>query len=316
VNPVNISTATLSSTNPNGVLILDTTQATQGQTSMITVTATDSFDHTTAQQSFVVTVGPYSGPTSSSLIQTVNFKPFANPTPVATTANTAQQVELAGQVTFPVATIGALLKYSILSQPSHGTISNFNPFTGTVTYTPAAGYAGADTFTYDVTTTGPNTSAPPATSNAGTVTVTIAPPPPVTVQTVQISLNKRHLVTQILVTFSGPVDSIEADLTTTYRLSTQGKHGLFNAKGSKIFHLRKASDTASSDQVVLKPKTPFTLAKPVELIIFGTPPSGLQDSFGRYIDGADNGQAGSNADVLLERRGVFIDPTAAQVRSS
>ena len=66
VNPVNITTATLSSTNPNGVLILDTTQATQGETSTITVTATDSTDHTTMSQSFVVTVGSYAGPSGSS----------------------------------------------------------------------------------------------------------------------------------------------------------------------------------------------------------------------------------------------------------
>jgi len=316
VYPLTITSTTLTPTNPNGVVVIDTTQAHPDETSSITVTATDSVDHTTAQQSFVVTVGPYTGPTSSALIQTVNFKPFANPTPVATIEDTAQQVQLAGQDTIPIIGETVPLTYSILSQPGHGTISSFNPSTGTFIYTPTPGFTGTDTFTYNVTTTGPNTSAPPATSNPGTVTVTVGAPPLVTLQAVQISVNKRHLVTQILVTFSGPVDSTEADLTTTYRLSTQGKHRLFNFKGSQIFRLRKAFYTASSDQVALTPKTPFTLARPVQLIIFGTPPSGLQDSFGRYIDGADNGRAGSNATALLERRGVFVGPAAPQARTA
>src|SRR5271157_4759908 len=53
-------------TNPNGVLLIDTTRATAGQTATITVTATDPTDHTTSiPQTFTVTVGAYNGPTSS-----------------------------------------------------------------------------------------------------------------------------------------------------------------------------------------------------------------------------------------------------------
>ena len=63
--PVVINSATLSSTNPNGVLHIDTTSATAGQTATITVTATDPTDDTTATQSFTVTVGAYNGPTNS-----------------------------------------------------------------------------------------------------------------------------------------------------------------------------------------------------------------------------------------------------------
>src|SRR5271157_2707340 len=53
-------------TNPNGVLLINTTGATAGQTATITVTATDPTDHTTSiPQTFTVTVGAYNGPTSS-----------------------------------------------------------------------------------------------------------------------------------------------------------------------------------------------------------------------------------------------------------
>lgn len=40
--------------------------------------------------------------------------------------------------------------YTITSEPSHGSISNFNPSTGTFTYVPTSNYSGSDTFTYTV----------------------------------------------------------------------------------------------------------------------------------------------------------------------
>ena len=70
-----INSVALSSTNPNGVLHIDTTSATAGQTATITVTATDPTDHTTATQSFTVTVGAYNGPTNPA----INFVPLTNP---------------------------------------------------------------------------------------------------------------------------------------------------------------------------------------------------------------------------------------------
>ena len=65
ITPVVINAATLSSTNPNGVLHIDTTAATAGETATITVTATDPTDHTTATRSFTVTVAAYNGPTNT-----------------------------------------------------------------------------------------------------------------------------------------------------------------------------------------------------------------------------------------------------------
>ena len=55
--PITITSATLSSTNPNGTLLIDTTQAVQDETSIITVTATDPTNGTTATQTFQVSVG-------------------------------------------------------------------------------------------------------------------------------------------------------------------------------------------------------------------------------------------------------------------
>src|SRR5262249_10510922 len=73
----------------------------------------------------------------------------------------------------------------------------------------------------------------------GTLTVTRSttqPPitPLVTMTGVKVSANKKHLVTQILVTFSGPVKVAEAQNRSTYRLVIAGKKGSFTAKNAKV----------------------------------------------------------------------------------
>lgn len=60
------------------------------------------------------------------------------------------------------------------SRPANGTVT-FNALTGAVTYTPAAGFSGTDTFTYAVSDTQGESSA--ATSVTVTVTPTVTEPP-------------------------------------------------------------------------------------------------------------------------------------------
>jgi len=57
--------------------------------------------------------------------------------------------------------------------------------------------------------------------------------------------------------------------------------------------------------VALKPKKPFALTKPVQLLVYGTGTTGLQDSYGRYIDG------GNNATAVLSRHGATITAVAS-----
>jgi cyclophilin family peptidyl-prolyl cis-trans isomerase len=174
---VSITGVSLSSTNPNGVLLIDTTQAKQAETSVITITATDSVNHTKTSEDFAVTVGAYNGPTTSNLVQTVNFKPFATPGTAPTAVNTTTSDSLASQNTFPVSGVTYPLLYTIVSPPTHGTISGFNPATGQFNYTPDVGFAGTDSFQFTATAEGPNNGinnspsfypAAPATSNPAT----------------------------------------------------------------------------------------------------------------------------------------------------
>ena len=61
---------------------------------------------------------------------------------------------------------GSSPTYAIVNQPTHGALSNFNSTAGTFTYTPAIGFSGSDSFTFDVS----NGS---VTSTPATITITV-----------------------------------------------------------------------------------------------------------------------------------------------
>jgi hypothetical protein len=124
--------------------------------------------------------------------------------------------------------------------------------------------------------------------------------PLVTMTTVHTVTNKKHLVTQITVGFSGAVNAGEADSLATYRLATAGKKGSFTARNAKVIKLKSAVYNAATNTVTPTPQKAFKLAKPVQLLVYGVSPSGLQDGSGQFING------GSNAVALLGRGGVTI----------
>jgi hypothetical protein len=135
-------------------------------------------------------------------------------------------------------------------------------------------------------------------------------PPLVTLAQVQPVFNKKHLVSEILVTFSGAVNAAEAQQTGVYRLVTPGKHDSFTAKNAGTVKLRSALYNAASNTVTLTPKKAVPLSKPVELTINGNAPSGLQDSLGRLIDGDRDGTPGGDAAAVLRRSGAVISAIA------
>ncbi len=182
VNPVDMTSASLSDGNPNGVLLIDTTQATAGESATFMVTATDPTDGSTVSQSFTVTVGAYAGPTDPA----IDFKPLASPVTATAPGGKATAVTLTGKDGYPDKTKTGTLTYSLVSQPSDGTITNFDATTGTFDYTPNPGFTGTDTFQYEVQELGPappissseNGPAVTTTSDPTTVTITDTPTAP------------------------------------------------------------------------------------------------------------------------------------------
>jgi subtilisin-like proprotein convertase family protein len=135
----------------------------------------------------------------------------------------------------------------------------------------------------------------------------VPPPAPlVTLQNVVLVKNKKHLVTEILVGFSGGVNAAEADSTKTYELIAANKAGQFIATKKTLLKLKSAA--LSGNTVTLKLKSPLQLKKAVELVVNGVAPAGLQDTEGRLIDGNHDGIAGGNAVAVIKKPGtVTID---------
>jgi subtilisin-like proprotein convertase family protein len=134
-----------------------------------------------------------------------------------------------------------------------------------------------------------------------------APPPPplVTLESVELKTNRKHQVTGIVLDLSGAVNASEARAIATYELVAAGSGGSFTTKTAKAIKIKSAAYNAATHQVILTP-APFTLSKPVELVVNGNGPHGLKDAEGRYIDGAHDGVSGTNAVVRLSRGGVTM----------
>lgn len=92
--------------------------------------------------------------------------------PVATDTSATSAGQPVSVVLHGTDSTGAPVTYTITSGPSNGTLGPIDQATGTVTYTPNAGYSGPDSFTYTV-------SSANGTSNTATATMTITPPAPV-----------------------------------------------------------------------------------------------------------------------------------------
>ena len=159
--------------------------------------------------------------------------------------------------------------------------------------------------TVSLSNPGPNATL--ASLSTATVVIQGANQPPpastlVTMQSVQLVTNKKHLVTQIVVGFSGAVNAAEAKSTKTYQLITGSAAGLFKPTKKALIKIKSAA--LSGNSVTLKLKKPLKVSKAVELVVQGVAPNGLQDSAGRFIDGNHDGVAGGNATAVIKKPGV------------
>jgi hypothetical protein len=102
--------------------------------------------------------------TATVSITVTQVPPTCSNVSATTSAGTAVSIQLTC-----TDSAGRVLSYAIAGPPAHGATSAFNSATGALTYTPAAGFSGADTFTFNATAGGQS-------SNTATVTITVNAP--------------------------------------------------------------------------------------------------------------------------------------------
>ena len=165
----------------------------------------------------------------------------------------------------------------------------------------ASGLAGTSTSLISLTT--PTTT----TTGSGAPVVTMT-----SVQVVKVKV-KHKSTTEILIGFSGSLNAAEASNIAEYTLIQAGKKQSFTGKGTKHLPLLNAVYNAANHTVALTPKRKLP-NKPIELILNGQSPSGLEDSNGNLIDGNRDGQPGGNGIAVLKGKTATI--TAVAVNSA
>ena len=116
-------------------------------------------------------------------------------------------------------------------------------------------------------------------------------------------------MTQIDVTFSGQVNAAQADKSRLYHLAYTGKQGSHTAGNAVVVKLRSAKYNAATDTCHAHSEQAVRTQGPGRSSSRSTerPHPVSRTSSGRYLDGADNGQAGSNAVVSISKNGVNIE---------
>jgi uncharacterized repeat protein (TIGR01451 family) len=121
---------------PQGIWTVDTSAGT------VTFTPNANFSGTVT---LPYTVKDNLGEQTNSATITVVVGPNAVNDSYTTPFNTPVSGNAATADTYPAGSV-----FSQTSSPAHGTVSGFNPSTGAYTYTPALGFTGVDSFTYQV----------------------------------------------------------------------------------------------------------------------------------------------------------------------
>lgn len=135
--------------------------------------------------------------------------PVANAQSISVTYNTPKSFSL-------TATGTGTLTYTVVSQPTHGTLSGTAP---ALTYTPASNYLGTDSFTFKAADSNGQNSAP------ATISITVATAPPVAnAQSVTVAYNGTKTIT-----LSGTGYG-----TLTYTVVSQPSHGTLSGTAPNL----------------------------------------------------------------------------------
>jgi YVTN family beta-propeller protein len=159
----------------------------------------------------------------------VNAPPVANNQSVTTNMNTAKAITLTA-----LDAEGDPLIYSIVAGPSHGTLSG-TP--SNLTYTPASGYSGADSFTFKVNDGN-------ADSNTATVSIKVNAPPVANDQSVTTNKDVAKAITLTATDPDG--DSL------TYSIVAGPSHGTLGTLAGATVTYTPPSGYTGSDSFTFK----------------------------------------------------------------
>jgi len=165
-------TLTASDTDGDTLVFAIVANPTHG-TAVITDINTGAFTYTptggySGNDSFTFKATDGSGNASNVATESVTINANTNTAPVASNGSVSTNAGTAVSGKLNAAdTDGDALTFSVVTAPSHGSVTLTNASTGTFTYTPVSGFSGSDGFTFKATDSAGNVS------NTATETVTV-----------------------------------------------------------------------------------------------------------------------------------------------
>lgn len=310
------SNTTLSTTAANGVLTvasdaegeaLFVTIVTTTTHGSLTLNADGSFSYSPAlnyfgPDSFTYTVGDASasGNSATVSINVLHQAPvaldttFSTSTGVALIRSAAQGVLAPGSATDPQ---GQPMTVSLLSATTNG-ILTLNP-NGSFSYTPAAGFTGTDTFTYQV-------SDPIAVGNTATATITVANQPPVANN---FSYTTRQNTTLAVTAANGVLahaSDAEGETMTAVLVSTTS-NGVLALKPDGSFTYTPNNNFTGSDSFKYQASDPNGTSTPATItLVVDQPPVAVNDAYTvsinqKLITTAANGVLANDTDKENEK---------------
>lgn len=176
-------------------------------------------------------------------IAAVNDLPTGASQTVSVNQNASKLIQLFGDDGDPELT--QAITFSIVSQPSHGTLTGFNPTSGALTYVPSATFSGTDTFSYKVAEDGPDGLV----STVKTVTINVAAVNSSPVANAQTVTGDED--TQIVFTLTGDDGDPEVQQTLRFNLvqgPASGKVLAFDPATGRVVY-QPGPDFNGTDQI-------------------------------------------------------------------
>jgi hypothetical protein len=122
---------------------------------------------------------------------------------------------------------------------------------------------------------------------------------------------QRHGVhyqpTTLAIKFSQPMDVGSVEALTSYTLASAGPDHRFGTRDDRGIRIRSAQYDAAANTVTLRPIRRLPLRGTFQLTIRGTPPAGLKDASGLFLDGARTRQQGSNSVIRVDAK-LLVPP--------
>jgi hypothetical protein len=202
--------------------------------------------------------------------------------------------------------VGIPVTFRVLAGPNTGATGTTDPADGRtdasgrvrLTYAGAGG-PGTDTIVATARLASGVTIAAP-----GASVVWTGPPTVVSLQRFGVHLHPTTLV----LTFSTPMDAARAESLSNYRLVSAGPDHRPGTKDDRVIPIRSAIYDAPTETVTLRPIHRLPLRRTYMLTVLGTPPGGLTDTAGVFLDGAGTGRPGSDYVAVIDRKSLAGDP--------